>query len=232
MTINIGSNINNKKTIVIGCGRIGAEVAMRLSEQGYDVAIVDERKDAFDRLGQLFHGRMIEGSALDYNTLVRAGIGEANIMAIVTPNDNVNIILARIARAHFNVPRVIASLYDPRKIETYRALGIQYVSMAEWVTHRLQQLLCHPLVTGVLSLGSGEVEVVEVHVMDRLAGSPISEVLKEGEITLVSLTRGGHAHIPPKNTLLEKGDILHLSVIHNAIPKLETFLEEEGATSC
>lgn len=131
------------KIIVVGCGRVGAELALTLQAE-HEVAVVDSRPEAFDRLGHAFAGRSVQGDGMDREALVRAGIETADALAAVTASDNVNAIVARIASAIFHVPRVAARLYNPHRAPVYEKLGIQTVSSSTWGAQRLTELLARP----------------------------------------------------------------------------------------
>lgn len=128
------------KLMVVGCGRVGAELALSL-QGDHQVAVVDARAEAFDRLGPDFVGRTIQGDGLDRDALLRAGIETADGLAAVTASDNVNAIVARIAQSIFGVERVVARLYNPRREPVYRKLNIQTISSSSWGAHRIEELL-------------------------------------------------------------------------------------------
>ncbi|HET7011998.1 MAG TPA: TrkA family potassium uptake protein [Anaerolineales bacterium] len=129
--------------IVVGCGRVGVELALALQGE-HQVTVVDAHARAFDRLGTTFRGRCVQGDALDREVLLRAGIETADALAAVTASDNVNAIVARIAGAVFHVERVAARLYNPGRAPVYDKLNIQTVSSSSWGAHRLEELLTRP----------------------------------------------------------------------------------------
>jgi len=131
------------KLMVVGCGRVGAELALSL-QGDHQVAVVDARAEAFDRLGPDFVGRTIQGDGLDREALLRAGIETADGLAAVTASDNVNAIVARIAQSIFGVERVVARLYNPRREPVYRKLKIRTISSSSWGAHRIEELLTQP----------------------------------------------------------------------------------------
>lgn len=99
--------------IVVGCGRTGATLAQLLCRKGHTVAVIDKDENAFSRLGPGFRGRTYEGLAFDHDVLVRAGIQEAQGLAALTNDEASNMIVCRIAKQLFHVPRVVARLYEP-----------------------------------------------------------------------------------------------------------------------
>lgn len=199
------------KVIIVGCGRFGAALTVLLDQTGHQVTVVDQERTAFDRLERDFRGRTVTGVGFDRDVLVRAGIQETDVIASVTPNDNANIVISRISLTRFKVPRVVARLHDPRRAVLYEQLGVQYISTVRWGVHRLEQLITHPGITGVLSLGNGEIEIVEFRAPNSLGGQTVQRILGN-DTRLIALTRGGRAQLVDPESLIEPGDILHLAV--------------------
>jgi trk system potassium uptake protein TrkA len=115
------------KIVIVGCGRVGSTLALRMVEAGNQVSIVDERVASFARLGEDFGGQMVVGSGIDEEVLRRAGIEQADCFASVTNGDNRNIMAAQIAKEVFHVARVITRIYDPIRAEVYREMGLETV---------------------------------------------------------------------------------------------------------
>jgi trk system potassium uptake protein TrkA len=116
------------KTIILGCGRVGAALAQELEAAGNDVVIIDRNQEAFARLGPDYSGGMVLGTGIDEDVLRKAGIEGADAFVAVTNGDNTNAMSAQIAKLIFHVPHVVARLYDPIREETYRTLGLETVS--------------------------------------------------------------------------------------------------------
>ncbi|GAC1339415.1 MAG: hypothetical protein NVSMB29_06680 [Candidatus Dormibacteria bacterium] len=138
--------------VIVGCGRVGAELARRFDAEGYDVAIIDERLAAFARLPEEFRGEMIVGTGIDEGVLRRAGIEGADAFASVTNGDNRNIMAAQVASVVFKVPRVITRIYDPIRAEFYRTLGMETICSTVIAAGIIQEYLT----TGVNPAGSPE----------------------------------------------------------------------------
>ena len=113
--------------IVVGCGRVGSQLANMLSDNGSNVCVIDRNPDAFANLGRNFNGSMLQGIGFDEETLVKAGIEECDVVAAVTQLDNTNLMVAEVAGRLFGVPHVIARLYNPDHERAYMQLGIDYV---------------------------------------------------------------------------------------------------------
>ena len=105
--------------VVVGCGRVGTELATQLESTGHTVAIIDKRTSAFRRLPEEFSGVKITGFGFDRDHLQAAGIEKAGALAAVTNGDNTNILTARVARENFGIERVVARIYDPRRALIY-----------------------------------------------------------------------------------------------------------------
>jgi trk system potassium uptake protein TrkA len=121
------SNGSGKLALVVGCGRVGSAVAVRLAAGGWDVAVIDERAETFQRLGDDFPGITIEGHALDIATLLEAGIDRAEAVVIATNGDNTNVVCAQIAQKRYGVSCVVVRILDPARAELYADLGMRTV---------------------------------------------------------------------------------------------------------
>jgi trk system potassium uptake protein TrkA len=196
--------------IVIGCGRVGVELALTLSGE-HSVTVIDTVAQAFDRLGPRFGGRAVQGHGLDRDVLLRAGAESADALAAVTASDSVNLVVGKIARDRFHIPRVVARTYNPRRSELYRTFGLQTVASSSWGAQRIVQLLLHGDLPSVYGVGRGEVQVYEIEVPAAWAGRRLEELLPAEQARPVALQRRGEAFLPERGTQLESGDILHVS---------------------
>ena len=115
------------KIVILGCGRVGALLATMMDREGHTVAVIDQSSDAFQRLPDEFGGSIFVGNGVDEDVLLRAGINEADAFAAVTNGDNRNIMASQIAREIFKVKKVVCRIYDPRREETYRAMGLETI---------------------------------------------------------------------------------------------------------
>ncbi|HSQ17850.1 MAG TPA: NAD-binding protein, partial [Anaerolineales bacterium] len=114
--------------IVVGCGRVGAELAYRLYKRGNQVTVIDYQSSAFNNLPGDFRGRTIQGEVLNQQVLHRAGIEKADGMALVTSSDTVNAVVAHAAKAVYGINNIIVRNYDPRWRSLYELFGTQVVS--------------------------------------------------------------------------------------------------------
>lgn len=116
------------KVIIMGCGRVGAQLASLLDTDGHEVTILDTNSYSFRRLPPTFGGTALIGNGIDQDSLKRAGIEEADVFVALTQGDNRNVMATQIAKHIFNVPRVISRIYDPLRRDLYDTLGIEAFS--------------------------------------------------------------------------------------------------------
>ena len=116
------------KVVIMGCGRVGAELAGVLDQEGHDVTILDREPDSFRRLPPGFGGQRQAGNGIDQEVLARIGVGEADAFVAVTQGDNRNVMAAQMAKHIFGVPKVVCRIYDPIREEIYHGLGLETIS--------------------------------------------------------------------------------------------------------
>ncbi len=213
------------RVIIMGCGRVGEQLARLMSQEGHDVAVIDYNAEALARLGPDFNGRRVRGFGFDRDVLLRAGIEEADGFAATSSSDNANVVAARIARNIFHVPRVVARLFDPERAEVYKRLGLVTISSTTWGAERTRELLTHAELDSVRSFGTGEVQLLEVEVPVQLVGHAVRDLMVPGEVTVISITRDGKAVLPMLGTLFRTGDVVHLAVMSDAMDRIERLLD-------
>lgn len=210
--------------IIVGCGRVGSELTIQLGRAGHDVAIIDKRASAFDRLPPSFQARTIVGLGFDRDILEEAGIKEADAFIAVTNGDNSNIVSARVAREHYHVPKVIARIYDPRRAEIYERLNIPTVATTTWGVKQIMLMLAHPREEIKETLAGGDLFRMRLMVPEHLVGKPIRELSLDGKILVVGVDRGGHGFIPVADSTFQEGDFAALIVHKDALATLDELL--------
>ncbi len=212
------------RIIIIGCGRMGAILAQTLSRRYHEVTVVDRDPSSFERLGFSFRGGTVCGGGFEREALLKAGIEKADGLAAVTASDEVNVVAARLARQVFHVPKVVARIYDPLKAEIYQRLGLQNISPVTWGINRIIDLLCYSRMDTVISLGSGEVDIVEAEIPHLLVGRTVNELTVIGEIHVVAISRKGKTFLPTLGTELHEGDLVHLALLAASAERLKALL--------
>ncbi len=206
--------------IVVGCGRHGAELALRLSQKQHTVVVLEADEKEFANLPPGFTGRQVAGEPLDKDVLHRAGIERADGLAAVTRSDALNAALAHVARTVYHVPHVVSRNFHPRWRPLHEAFGLEVVSSTDWGVQRIEELLYHEEMHTVFSAGNGEVEIYELVIGQQWHGHTVGELVPEGEALAVSVTRGGRSFLPKEDTCLELNDTLHVSATLEGIEML------------
>ena len=208
---------------MVGCGRVGGELAVRLDREGHEVAVIDKNAGAFrKRLPEGWGGEMVVGFGFDQDDLQRAGIDRAGAVAAVTSGDNTNILTARIARETFEIPNVVARIYDPRRAVIYQRLGIPTVATVSWTVDQvLRRLLPEESVVAAWTDPTGEVNMVEHLLPDPCGRGLIGELSDEDRFRPVLVTRGGRARLVTPTMAGQEGDVVHFVVRSDAVEDLE-----------
>lgn len=217
------------KFIVVGCGRVGAELSFRLFQNGHQVVVVDNNRKAFNRLHSDFRGHTTEGEALSSDTLSRAGIDKTDGVAIVTNSDTMNAVVGHAIRMHYpHVKQVLVRNYDPAMREMLEAFGLQIISSTAWGAERLQELLIDPSFRAVFSAGNGEVELYEMYISENWNERTVSTLLDscKNKIVIAALTRAGRAELPSPESILKSGDVLTVSTTLEGVTTLRARLQE------
>lgn len=213
------------KIIIIGCGRVGSGLAKMLSLRKHDVTVIDNNPDSFEALGPAFNGKTVCGIGFDRAVLKHAGIERCDALAAVTASDDANIVAARMAKKFYRVPRVAARLYDPRKAEIYRRFGLQTISPVSLGISRLAEIMTFSQMNVVGTIGTGEVDCIELEVTLLLVGRTVSQLNVPGEFTVIAISRNGKTILPSSGTVFEEGDLLHLAILSTSTERLKKMLE-------
>jgi trk system potassium uptake protein TrkA len=210
--------------IVVGCGRVGSELAYQLNLKGHNVTVIDQVDAAFDNLPPDFRGRTVEGEVLNQNVLRRAGIEQVDGVAAVTNSDALNAVVAHVARTVYDVARVVVRNYDPNWRRLHEAFGFQIVSSTSWGAQRIEELLYDAPVSTVFSAGNGEVEIYEFVVPEAWTDHLLQDLLPTEACVAVALTRAGRAILPACDSRLAGGDVIHVSATWEGIEALRNRL--------
>jgi trk system potassium uptake protein len=220
-------NSLHKHVIIIGCGRMGAEMALSISSHNHEVSIIDVHPRAFERLGPNFKGRTLTGEGIDRDVLQTAGIETASAVAAVTGQDSVNFVAARIARDIYHVPNVVVRVYNPRCTPIYAHFGLTMIDSASWGARRIEQLLLLPRLESLLACGSGDVKIYELNITAEWEGRTIGELLPQEGAVPVALTRGETGFVPDRATVLKFRDLLDMGATAGAAAQVRRRLEQE-----
>ena len=215
--------------IVVGCGRVGAELAYGLYQRQHLVTVIDEEASAFETLPPDFRGKTVEGEVLAPDVLHRAGIETAQGLAAVTSSDSLNAVVAHLARSIYHIPNVVVRAYDPSQRPLLESFGLQFVSPSTWGAQRIEELLTGVTTEAILSAGNGEVEIYQYVVPAALSGRRADELNVEGERMVVALARAGKASLPGHTSRLAEGDVVFISATATGMASLHSQLKRVEA---
>ncbi len=209
--------------IIVGCGRVGSELAKLLSSEGHNVVIIDKNPTSFDRLGGTFNGLTLVGHGFDVNLLKQAGIERTDAFCALTNGDNTNLVSAQVAKRIFKVPKVIARVYDPQRAHIYTVLGLDVISGTILFAAMLRDKIIESRFSSYL-IETKELGVIEIEVKNNLIGKTIQEINIPSECLVVAIRRLEGVIIPEPNTVLKKRDILMAAVKVASLDKIKAKL--------
>lgn len=210
--------------VIVGCGRTGAALAVRLDAEGHSVSAVDIDPRAAERLPRGFSGEFVAGNGLRRAMLESAGIERADALVALTTRDSLNIVIARIAREVFRVPAVVGRLNGMEHVAAATELGLDMVTSVAMTVDRVHRMLRHAPLEPDYTFGNGETLLVRAAIPDYLAGRQAAEFNVEGEISVIEITRGGRSLIPGPGAELCRGDRVSFVVASTALERLRSFL--------
>ena len=212
--------------IVVGCGRLGSELAIELDRSGHSVAIIDKNRNSFRRyLPERWSGRAVLGFGFDRDALEQADIKSADALAAVTGGDNSNIMTARIARETYEIENVVARIQDPRRATIYQRLGIATMASVAWATDQVMRRLNPDAHSVEWTDANGAVSMLEVSIPNAWAGQKLSGLSVGDRHRLVAISRGGTGRLATEDVIGQEGDVLHLMVQRDSITELDALLD-------
>lgn len=191
--------------MIIGCGRVGSQLALILSNEGHNVTIIDKNPDSFKRLGGTFNGVAVVGNGFDEKLLKELKVEKQDAFVSVTSGDNTNLMASQIAKKIFKVPRVIARVYDPKRADIYRKLGLDIISGTMLVAAMIRDKMIENRFTSYL-VETGELGVIEIVVNGSLKDKIVSDINMPDEFLVTVVERKKRVIIPQPDTRLEVGD--------------------------
>jgi trk system potassium uptake protein len=208
--------------IVVGCGRVGSELANNLSRRGHNVVIIDTDPDTFKRLGSTFNGITLRGFGYDEELLLEAGIEKCDALAAVTNSDSANMMAAEIASRIYHVERVVVRLYLPELEQSMQLLGLDFVcdtslSVAA-IFEKLTTSISHSLIV------RGDTEVIEFIAGPLMHDKTILEIQVPSKFRICLVTRDGSSFVPWRQSILKENDIILAVVKTTSYSKIRPFM--------
>ena len=221
--------------IVVGCGRVGSQLASLLSESGNNVCCIDRSTDAFANLGRNFNGSTVQGVGFDEEVLIRAGVEECDVLAAVTQYDNANLMCAEVANRIFDVPHVIARLYNPDHARAYSQLGIDYVCGTALVADEIFSKVTAGHGSYITTFGNYEILKFSLNLNtqddegrdDGRKFIHVDDIERDHEIRVIAFERadGSITSIPSEDSVLYDGDTILVCAQQDHIEQLSRYMQ-------
>lgn len=198
--------------VVMGCGRVGAAIAVELSARGHSVAIIDSNADAFRRLPEDFDGQRVTGLGFDRESLQQAGIEDAYGFAAVSSGDNSNIIAARVVRDTFGLSNVVTRIYDPSRARVYERLGVATVPTVRWAADQVMRRLIPSGPYREFTDSAAGIQLISVDLHESWYGVRVGVIESATQARVAYVVRHGDGLLPTESTIIQDGDRLTLLV--------------------
>ena len=216
--------------VISGCGRVGAQLATMLSDDGHNVVVIDSDGGSFRRLGTTFNGLTIVGNGFDEQVLEKAGIQNADIFIAVTNLDNTNIMAGQVAKKLYGVKKVISRVYYPDREKTYHKLGLETVCGTTLVARKIRDFIIGREFVSEVSLDF-KTQLAEIKASSTLAGKKVGDVEIPNEFKPVIIIRGETSMIVDNDTKIAVGDTIIAAVNASAVQKITRYYGAEVRTT-
>lgn len=211
--------------IVIGCGRLGGNLAQELSDLGHDVCIIDRDPARLSTLGSGFNGQRIQGIEFDSDNLVEGGIEQADALLAVTSDDNINITVSLISERIYRVPEIIARVNDPSRKYIYDKLNIETISPVQLGVEILKNRLSVKAIE-ILSSPDKEYEIIEL-LVNRQNTFVVNKIETDYSCIISGIIRDGSLLLPKREEMIRSGDRIVCTILKANKDKLIKSLARE-----
>ena len=210
--------------IIVGCGRVGSELAKLLTDARHNVVVIDKDASTFGQLGNDFNGVTMTGDGFDVDLLKEAGIEHADAFCSVTDNDNVNVMSGQVAKKIFHIDKVVTRLNDSQYSHIYQELGIETVSSTLLLASMVRNKIIESRFSTLL-LRSDELSVMEIEVTPEIVGKTIEDLNVAGEVMITAIIKSdGSTHIPSAQEMVTQEDTLIGVVKTESVGKIKKTL--------
>ena len=218
-----------KNIIIVGCGRVGSQLAKMLSNSGKNVSVIDRKVETFANLGSDFNGNTFQGVGFDEDVLIRAGIEECAVVAAVTQSDTTNMMVAEVASRIYQVPHVISRLYNPDHERTYMQLGFDYTCGTSLVAEDIFSKIMSGHGSHLDTFGEYEVLKFSLN-LSSIGRTNVraADLEREHDIRICAFERadGSASSIPARDSVLYQGDSIIACIRHDCLTQFSRFIQD------
>ena len=199
--------------LIVGCSREGASLASIMCERGHDVSVLDGKRDSFELLDDGFTGLTFKGVPIDNDDLQSAGIESCDVVCAVTDDDNVNIMVAQIAKMVYKVSTVLTKILDPEKEAAFEVVGLNSVCPTNLTLDAFISALDGYQEEQQLGFGGHTVKFYPMPIPKEFIGMKAIDIQFEKDEVLYAIIREGgeFSLISNYNISLKEGDTLIFS---------------------
>jgi len=195
--------------MVVGGGKVGYYLTKELIGAGHEVVLMEKDRGRADQIADEIGSIVIAHDGCEGSYLEEAGATRADVVAAVTGDDEDNLVICQMAKHHFDVPRTIARVNNPKNEELFRHLGVdEIVSPTRMILGSIEQDIPVPELLHLATLGGGELEIMEAHLQDgspAIGRAPRDLDIPEG-CSLFAVVRDGVATPLRPDSPLRSGD--------------------------
>ena len=175
--------------LIVGCGKVGSQLASTLSEEGHDVSVIDRNEKNLELLSDDYSGMTTVGVPIDQDVLKKAGIESCDAVAAVSQDDNVNIMCSQLARELFHVPSVLARIYDPRREDVFSHFGLHTVCPTNLTVGAIRSALTENQTIRTINFGAHTIAFNLIPVPDEMAGKRVKIISERMEKEIFGVIR-------------------------------------------
>ena len=207
--------------IIIGCGRVGSELAKLLADAGHNVVVIDKKAEAFKRLGADFNGVTIAGNGFDVDLLKEAGADQADAFCTVTDTDNANIMSGQVAKKIFHIPKVITRINDAQYAHLYKELGIDIVNSTTLLASMIRNKIVESRFSSFF-MEDPRLNVMEIEIGPKSAGKTTAELNLPGELVIAAIRKkNNNLIVAPAKEVVREGDLVFAVVKTESLAKIK-----------
>ncbi len=195
--------------IVVGGGKVGYYLTKELLAAGHELVLLEKDRTRAKQIADEVGSIVLARDGCEGQHLAEAGANRAAIVAAVTGDDEDNLVVCQMAKHHFDVPRTIARVNNPRNEALFRHLGVdEIISPTRMALAAIEQDIPVHELLHLAQLEGGELELLEAQIGDEspAIGRQPSDITLPDGCSLFVLIRNERAQSISPETIFQAGD--------------------------